>query len=159
MSCMNAIGMKTYLKSLKNASLTIFHISGHFRPIAAMICINKNRKNHKKFQKTRFFKNRYFFMWWPEICFLPEINPLDPGKYPETSYWLPYVIWLDLKKSRKNRIFDPRNHGKKFSKVDFFGGWASITKSILGIDRPYRCPESPIILVYAPYPFLPVCIM
>ena len=62
MSYIDAIGMKTHLKSLKNMFLTMFHISGHFWPIPAMICINKNRENRKKSQKIRFFKNLYFFM-------------------------------------------------------------------------------------------------
>ena len=71
----------------------------------------------------------------------------------------PYEIWLHFGKSEKNRIFDPKNQGKKFFKVDFFGRWVPITKSILGIDRPYWCPQTPIILLYTTYPFLAICII
>ena len=92
MSYIDAIGMKTHLQNLKNSFSTMFYISGQFWPIPAIICINKNRKNHKKSQKIQFFKNRYFFMWWPEILFFcrkvslwtPESATGDPPA-PEGS--------------------------------------------------------------------------
>ena len=84
----------------------------------------------------------------------PEIGLLGPGKHPETLYWPSHTIWRHFVKSRKNRIFDPQNHGKIFLEVDFFGRWSPATKSILGIDTSYWCPQDPIILLYWPRPFL-----
>ena len=48
MTYIHAIGMKTLLKSPKKTFLTISNVSGHFRPIPATYCINKNPKNHEK---------------------------------------------------------------------------------------------------------------
>ena len=60
MSCIHAKGMKILLKSLKNTFLTIFDVLGHFRPITAIDCINKNPKDREKSSKIRFFENQYF---------------------------------------------------------------------------------------------------
>ena len=155
MSYIHAIGMKTLLKSLKNTFLNILVCSGHFRPIPDTNQIGQNRKNRKKLQKMRFLKSRYFLYGGRKYDIWPEIGPLGPGKHPETLYWPSHAIWRHLTKNQKNRIFDPQNRDKKFFKVDIFCRWGPATKSILGIDTSYRCPQGPVILLYWPHPFLP----
>ena len=152
--------MKTYLKTLKNTFLTIYLTSpvtsGRFQP---WIASTKTAKIIKYVKIYDFAKIDNFLCGGWKYDFLPDIDPLDPKTYPETPYWPPYVIWFHLRKSQEKSYFWPSKSWGKIFKVDFFSRWASITKLILGIDRPYRCPESPVILVYAPYPFLPICIM
>ena len=80
--------------------------------------------------------------WGPESIQKPYID--HPTQYG-------VIFW----KVKKNRFFDPQNHDKIFFKVDFFGRWSPATKSILGIDTSYWCPQDPIILLYWPHPFLP----
>ena len=109
----------------------------------------KNRK------KCDFWKVDIFLYGGRKYDIWPEIGPLGPGKHPETLYWPSHTIWRHFVKSRKNRIFDPQNHDKIFLEVDFFGRWSPATKSILGIDTSYWCPQDPIILLYWPHPFLP----
>ena len=72
--------------------------------------------------KNTIFENSIFFykvagnmifcrklaLWTPESTQKPHID--FPTKYE--------YIWGKVK---KNRIFDPKNHDKKFSKVDFSG--------------------------------------
>ena len=78
--------MKTLLNSLKNTFLKIIYMSGHFRPIPAIIQIGKitkikkNRKN-RNFSKIDIllYSGRKYDIW-------PEISPLDPGKPPESLY-------------------------------------------------------------------------
>ena len=84
---------------------------------------------------------------------------MDPGKHPETLYGPSYVIGLHFTKSQKNRIFHFKNHGKKFFEADFSGRCGPATKPILGIDTSYWCPQSLIILMHAPQPFLLICII
>ena len=85
---------------------------------------------------------RKLVLWSPESTKKPYID--HPTQYGD--------IWQNVK---KNRIFDPQNRDKKFFKVDFFCRWGPATKSILGIDTSYRCPQGPVILLYWPHPFLP----
>ena len=154
MSYVHAIGIKTLLKSLKNTFLTIWiypATSGRFRPHIASTKIQKITKNHKKFDFLRIDILEYSG-WKYDIW--PEIGPLGPGKHPETLYWPSNLIWIHFTKSQKNRIFHFKNHGKKFFEADFFGRCAPAAKSILGIDTPYWCPQSPIILLYELRPFL-----
>ena len=126
--------------------------SGRFRPQIASTKFEKIVKNRKK---SDFWKIDNFLHGGQKYDIWPEIGPLDPPKHPEFLYWPPYAIGLHLKKSWKNHIFDPQNHDKKFFEVDFFGRCGPAAKPILGIDRPYWCPQTPIILLYEPRPFLP----
>ena len=130
--------------------------SNRFRPHIASTKIQKITKNHKKcdFSKVDIL---WYSSWKYDIW--PEIVPLGPGKHPETLYWPSYAIGLHFTKSQKNRIFHPKNHGKKFFEADFFGRCGPATKPILGIDTSYWCPKSPIILMHAPQPFLLICII
>ena len=127
-------------------------ISGRSRPLIRSAKIEKIAKNHEKsdFSKIHNFlySGRKYDIWL-------EIGLLGPGKHSETLYWPSHAIWRHLTKSQKNRIFDPQNRDKKFFKVDFFCRWGPATKSRLGIDTSYRCPQGPVILLYWPHPFLP----
>ena len=130
--------------------------SGRFR---LHIASTKFAKINKNVKKCDFSKIDKFLYSGRKYDFLPEIGFLDLRKHPEILYWPPSEIWLHFGKSEKNCIFDFKNQGKKFFKVDFFGRWVPMTKSILGIDRPYWCPQTPIILLYTTYPFLAICII
>ena len=126
--------------------------SGRLRQQIASTNVQKSRKINPKFEFLKidilFYSGKKYDIW-------PEISPLGPGKHPETLYWPSYVIGLHLTKSKKNRIFHLKNHGKNFLAADIVGRCGPATKSILGIDRPYWCPQSPIMLLYEPCPFLP----
>ena len=148
--------MKTLLKGPKNTFLKFLMrpvTSGRFWP---SITSEKSRKSSKNRKNRDFSKIDILLYSGRKYDIWPEIGPLDPGKYPKILYWSPYLIWLQLRKSEKIRIFDPKNQGKKFFKVDFLGRWVLATKAILGIDRPYWCPQTPIISLYTTYPFLPI---
>ena len=114
---------------------------------------SKNRKN-RDFSKIDIllYSGRKYDIW-------PEIGPLDPGKPSEGLYWPSYMIWLYFEKSQKNRIFHLQNQHKKFFPADYFGRCGPATKSISGVNTSYSRPQSLIILSYAPYPFLPACII
>ena len=159
MSYTSFIGMKTHLRNPKNTFFAIFIFSatsGRFRPHIASTKFAKITKNLKN---RDFSKIDIFLYSGRKYDFLPKIGPLDLKNHPETLYWPPYEIWLQFRKNEKNRIFHLKNQGKKFFRVDFFGRRAPITKSILGIDRPYWCTQTPIILLYTTYPFLAICII
>ena len=79
MSYIHAIGMKTLLKSLKNTFLTIFHVSGHFRPIPATDRINKIHKITKKSPKKSIFRKSIF-------CFIVAKNMIFGRKL---AIWAP----------------------------------------------------------------------
>ena len=62
-------------------------------------------------------------------------------------------------KKQKNRIFDHQNRCKKIFSAEFFGRCGPATKAIPGINTPHTRPQTPIILMYEPLPFLPICIL
>ena len=152
--------MKTHLRSPKSTFSKFFHTSGHFRPIPATNHIGQNHKNRPKIRKNRFFQKSIY-------CDIVSGNMIFGRKWvlwTSQSIQKPYIdlptqYGLNFQKVKKSRIFDAKNHDKKFSKVDFSGRWVPATKPILGIDTPYWCPQTPIILMHAPQPFLPVCII
>ena len=86
MSYIHAIGMKILLKSLKNTFLDILMGSGYFRPIPATNYIGQNRKIAKNREKCDFSKIHIFLYGGRKYDFWPEIDPLGPGKHPETLY-------------------------------------------------------------------------
>ena len=87
------------------------------------------------------------------------MGPLDPGKHPESLYWTSYTIWPYFLKSKKNRIFDHQNRCKKIFLAEFSGRCGPATKAIPGINTPHTRPQTPIMLMYEPQPFLPICIL
>ena len=68
-----------------------------------------------------------------------------------------YLIYFE--KSEKNRIFHLQNQHKNFFPDEYFGRCGPANKSISGVNRSYSRPQIPIILGYAPHPFLAVCII
>ena len=148
--------MKILLKNPKNTFLKIFCVSGHFRPL---IRLKKSRKSSKN-RKNRDFSKIDILLCSRRKCGIwPEIGPLDPEKPPESLYWSSYMIWLYFEKSQKNRIFHLQNQHKNFFPDEYFGRCGPANKSISGVNRSYSRPQIPIILGYAPHPFLAVCII
>ena len=130
--------------------------SGRFRPL---IRLEKSRKSSKNRKNRDFSKIDILFYSGRKYDIWPEISPLDPRKPSETLYWPSYLIWLYFEKSQKNRIFHLQNQHKNFFLDEYFGRCGPANKSISGVNRSYSRPQSPIILGYAPHPFLPVCII
>ena len=130
--------------------------SGRFRP---PIRSEKSRKSSKNRKNRDFSKIDILFYSGRKYDIWPEIGPLDPGKPPESLYWPSYTIRPYFLKSKKNRIFDHQNRCKKFFLAEFFGRCGPATKAIPGINTPYTRPQTPIILMYEPLPFLPICIL
>ena len=62
-------------------------------------------------------------------------------------------------KKQKNRILDHQNRCKKIFLAEFSGRCGPATKAIPGINTSYTRPQTPIILMYEPQPFLPICIL
>ena len=86
----------------------------------------------------------------------PKIDPLDPGKPILPSYTIrPYFV----KRRKKNRILDHQNRCKKIFLAEFSGRCGPATKAIPGINTPHTRPQTPIMLMYEPQPFLPICIL
>ena len=79
--------------------------------------LKKSWKSHKNtiFQKSMIFYN----YGGQKYGFMPEIGFLDPGKYPETTYWFPYVIWPHLRKSKKIEFLSPKIMVKNFPESIF----------------------------------------
>ena len=130
--------------------------SGRSRP---RIRLAKSRKSSKNRQKYDFSKIDILFHSGRKYDIWPEIGPLDTGKPPESLYWPSYTIKPYFLKSKKNRIFDHQNRCKKFFLAEFFGRCGPATKAIPGINTPHTRPQTPIILMYEPQPFLPICIL
>ena len=130
--------------------------SGRSRP---RIRLAKSRKSSKNRQKCDFSKIDILFHSGRKYDIWPEIGPLDPGKPPESLYWPSYTIRPYFLKSKKNRIFDHQNRCKKIFLAEFSGRCGPATKAIPGINTPYTRPQTPIILMYEPQPFLPICIL
>ena len=130
--------------------------SGRFRPL---IRLEKSRKSSKNRKNRDFSKIDILFYSGRKYDIWPEIGPLDPRKPSETLYWPSYLIWLYFEKSQKNRIFHLQNQHKNFFPDEYFGRCGPANKSISGVNRSYSRPQSPIILGYAPHPFLAVCII
>ena len=85
-------------------------------------------------------------LWTPESPQKPYID--HPTQYG-------YI----LKKVKKNRIFHLQNQHKNFFPDEYFGRCGPANKSISGVNRSYSRPQIPIILGYAPHPFLAECII
>ena len=130
--------------------------SGRFRP---RIRLAKSRKSSKNRQKCDFSKIDILFHSGRKYDIWPEIGPLDPGKPPESLYWPSYTIRQYFLKSEKNRIFDHQNRCKKIFLAEFSGRCGPATKAIPGINTPHTRPQTPIMLMYEPQPFLPICIL
>ena len=132
------------LKNCNKSKRAVYHV----------VCIDERILNH-------FSKSSYdLFSTFPTKSLQFTPTTLDPEKLPESLYWTSYTIWpYFLKSKKKNRIFDHQNRCKKIFLAEFSGRCGPATKAIPGINTPHTRPQTPIMLMYEPQPFLPICIL
>ena len=129
--------------------------SGRSRPRIRLV---KSRKSSKNRRKCDFLKIHILLHSGRKYDIWPKIAPLDPEKPAESLYWPSYTIRPYFLKSKKIAFWTIKIDVKKFS-AEFTGRCGPTTKAIPGINTPYTRPQTPIILMYEPQPFLPICIL
>ena len=138
------------------------HISDNFlyaRPLPAdsghILHQQKSKKSRKIIKNAIFQKSIFCDIVAENMIFGRKLALWAPESTQKPYIDLPTQYGYISQKVKKNRIFHPKNHGKKFFEADFFGRCGPATKPILGIDTSYWCPQDPIILLYWPHSFLP----